>query len=133
MSKKNKILIVDDDTEWRELMKEVLEEGDADYNVITVDNGHQAIDLIEKKEFHLVITDIRMEYELSGIEVLDYVKKKSPITPVIILTAYGTIQTAKDAIKKGAYDFFVKGQEDASNEELRRKVAEALRQRKIEG
>ncbi|MDQ1354612.1 MAG: two-component system, NtrC family, response regulator [Acidobacteriota bacterium] len=132
MNKTIKILLVDDDINWRNLMKEVLEKGDANYDVITADNGHQAIDLIGKKEFHIVITDIRMESEFSGLKILDYVKENFPIIPVIMLTAYSSVQTAKDSIKKGAFDFFVKGEDDASNEELRRKVAEALMQREID-
>ena len=108
MTKNAKILLVDDEQNWRNLIKEILEKDG--YDVRTADSGDSAIELFDAGEYHLVVTDIRMESEFRGIEVLEYIKKRSPITPVIMLTAYSTVQTAKESILKGAVDFFVKGE-----------------------
>ncbi len=125
MDKKNRIMIVDDEKFWRDLLKEVLENDG--HEVISVDKGDRAIKLIENQNFDVIILDIRIdsESEFKGIEVLDHVKKKSSITPVIMLTAYGTVQTVKDSFKKGAYDYFEKG--NVSNDEIRQKVKDAIR------
>lgn len=130
MDSKPKILIVDDEEAWRNLIKDVLKK--KKYDIMTAASGNRAIELIEKNDFHVIITDMRMESEYRGIEVLEYVKQNYPFTPVIILTAFGTIETAKDALKKEAFDFFIKGDKNSANEELRKKVAEALKKRKYD-
>jgi DNA-binding NtrC family response regulator len=124
MTKKAKILLVDDEKNWRDLIKEVLEkEG---YEITTADSGDRAIELIDSDEFHLVITDLWMEFEFKGIEVLDHVNEKSPLTPVIISTIFDMEPEAKKSIMRDAFYIFFKGAEEASNKELRNKVAEAL-------
>lgn len=125
MSKNIKILVVDDEKNWRDLIKEIL--GKERYDITTAASGDEAIELIKKDEYQIIVTDMRMESEFRGIELLEYIKKECPTTPVIILTAHATIQIATDSIKKGAFYFLAKG---ASNEELRKKVTEALKQRK---
>lgn len=125
MFKRCKILVVDDEKIWRDHIKEILEKDG--YNVFTADSGSSAIESIKRDKFDLIILDIRMESEFRGIEVLEYMQVNSPDTPVIMLTAHGTAQTARESIKKGAFDFIVKGSKDASNEDIREKVNRSLK------
>lgn len=124
MTEKTKILVVDDEKIWRNHIEEILAKNG--YEMGTADSGDRAIELIENNEFHVIILDMRMESEFRGIEVLEYVKEKSLITPIIILTAYGTVKTATDSMKKGAFDFIEKGEKGASNKEILKKVKDAI-------
>ena len=130
MTRRDKILLIDDEQIWRNHIKEVLEK--TGYYVKTADSGDMAVELLKESDFDVIITDIRMESEFRGIEVLEYVKEKSPITPVIMLTAYGTVDTVKDSYKKNAFDFVEKGGKSSTNKKLREKIAEALKQREID-
>jgi len=103
--KKNRILIVDDDHAMRLALSESLES--CGYDVNAAENGNQAIDLFTKGNFDLVVTDMKMP-GMTGIEVLQGVKKMSPDIPVILITAYGTVNTAVEAMKEGAAEFIMK-------------------------
>jgi DNA-binding NtrC family response regulator len=99
------VLVVDDESGIRESMTILFRrEG---YEVKAVDSGEGAVEILERKPFDLVITDLRLT-GMSGIEVLQRVKKTSPETEVVVMTAYGTIEGAVEAIKKGAYDYLTK-------------------------
>ncbi len=100
-----KILIVEDKTSLKNLLKEVLEK--KGYEVKCALNGNEAINLIEREFFNLIITDYKLP-EKNGIEVLKFSKEKEPDLPVIIITAYGTIELAVEAMKEGAEDFLLK-------------------------
>ena len=100
-----RILVVDDEPLMRDFLVETLQR--KKYLVEAVGNGSQAIDKIKTEHYDLVITDIRMP-EVSGMEVLDQVKKLDPDAEVIIITAFGTIENAVEAMKKGAYDYITK-------------------------
>jgi DNA-binding NtrC family response regulator len=104
MKKKN-ILIVDDDQAMRLALSESLES--CGYEVEAVENGREALDLFRKRTFDLVVTDMRMP-GMTGIEVLKGVKKMSPNIPVILITAYGTVSIAVEAMKEGAAEFIMK-------------------------
>ena len=100
-----RILVVDDEPLMRDFLVETLER--KKYVVESVGSGSQAIEKIKDDYFDLVITDIRMP-EVSGMEVLESVKKYSSETEVIMITAFGTIENAVEAMKLGAYDYITK-------------------------
>jgi len=99
------ILVVDDEKSLREFLTIILEE--QGYEVDTASDGDTAIRLIQEKPFDLTLTDIRMR-KSSGIDVLTAVKELQPNTPVVMMTAYATAETAVEAMKKGAYDYISK-------------------------
>ncbi len=101
----NSILVVDDEKSLRDFLTIMLEnEG---YAVDTASSGEKAVKLILEKDFDLVLTDFRMK-KANGIEVLEAVKEQNPITPVVLMTAYASAETAVEAMKKGAYDYISK-------------------------
>jgi DNA-binding NtrC family response regulator len=77
------------------------------YEIITTNNPVEALDLVKRGGYDLVITDLKMP-GLDGIEMLDAVKNYDVDIPVIMMTAYGTIETAEEALRKGAFDFITK-------------------------
>lgn len=99
------ILIVDDDPAHRTMLKKLL--GGWGYGVSEADDGASAIDEVQKRSFDLILMDIRM-LKVSGIEAMEQVKIINPAIPVIIMTAYASVETAVDALKKGAYDYLTK-------------------------
>lgn len=103
--KDTKILIIDDEPGIRNLLSYEL--GMQGYTVVTAPNGYDGVELVKKEPFQLILTDIKMP-KMDGLEVLDNVKKIDPDIEVIMITGYGTINTAVAAIKKGAYDFVQK-------------------------
>jgi len=99
------ILVVEDKDSMRNMLYETLtEEG---HRVDSANNGRQAIDLVNNKSYDLVLTDLRMP-EVDGLELLSKVKELDSDTSVIVMTAYGTIEDAVAAMKKGAFDFLTK-------------------------
>ena len=100
-----KILIADDEKGIRDSLQMILtEEG---YNTTAVANGFEALELIEKNEYHLVISDIKMP-TVDGMELLEKCSKISPDTYFIIMTAYASVETAVAALRNGAYDYLLK-------------------------
>lgn len=99
-----KILVVDDESSIRRTLKDILEF--EKHEVELAPNGMEALDYFREEEFDLVLLDIKMP-ELDGMEVLDKMLKIRDV-PVIMISGHGTIETAVEAIKKGAYDFIVK-------------------------
>lgn len=99
------ILVIEDDLRMKELISEILiSEG---FNVTSFSEPRDALIKLESSAFDIVITDLKMPH-MDGIEVLEFCKTKFPDMPVIIITAHGTIESAIDAMKKGAYDFIQK-------------------------
>lgn len=105
MKQKLDILIVDDDLAHRIMLKKLV--GGWGYNVFEADDGAVAIEEASKRPFDLILMDIRM-MKVSGIEALEEIKKINPAIPVIIMTAYASVETAVSALKKGAYDYLTK-------------------------
>ena len=99
------ILVVDDEESMRIALSEALVRGG--HRVDCVANGHDALTKISSESFKLVVTDVRMP-KMDGLEVLQEIKKVSPQTPVIVITAYGAIQNAVDAMRRGAADYILK-------------------------
>ncbi len=101
----HKILVVDDDPEMGRLLADVLQgEG---FFVLTLDDSLEASRVLKREEFDILITDLKMK-GLKGLDLLEEAKKMAPLTPVIIITAFGTIESAIQAIKMGAHDYITK-------------------------
>lgn len=102
---KPRILVVDDDENLRWILQTQLE--DMGYEAATAADGMQALEAIEQSPPSLVLTDLKMP-GLSGMELLDRIRKEYPELPVVIVTAFGTIQSAVHAMRAGAYDYLTK-------------------------
>ncbi len=102
---KYSVLVVDDDKLVNEFMLETLRR--AGYECDAALSGEEGLEKFRRRCFDIVLTDLKMR-GLDGIDVLDRIKHQAPDTMVAIMTAYGTVETAVSAIKKGAYDFLLK-------------------------
>ena len=100
-----KILIIDDEKSIRNALKEILEY--EKYEVDEAKDGVEGVKLIEKNKYDLVFCDIKMP-KMDGIEVLSKVQEKNSHTPMVMISGHGTIDTAVESIKKGAFDFIPK-------------------------
>lgn len=118
------LLIVDDEKNTREGLKRALEER---YDVYTAEDGQAAAEMIEKENFDAVLADIRMP-RLDGLELLSRAKKLPRPPVVILMTAYGSEETAVEAMRRGADDYIAKGKLDL--DDLERRVALALKNRR---
>lgn len=99
------ILIVDDEVNIRTPLAKIVEK--KGYQAMTAESGQAALSLLDRGFCHLILTDLKMP-DLDGLELLKKVKERSPETEVVVMTAYGTIETAVEAIKNGAYDYMTK-------------------------
>lgn len=99
------ILLVDDDASLRRVLAHHLTE--AGYQVLTAANGKEGLEVFTSQQMEMVITDIQMP-ELSGLELMRRISVMSPDVVVLMITAYGSIETAVEAMKLGAYDYITK-------------------------
>ncbi|MBN2385032.1 sigma-54-dependent Fis family transcriptional regulator [bacterium] len=99
------ILIVDDDKYVRTVLNDAIEQ--PQYAITQANSAEQAIRFLKKDRFDLVLSDLKMK-KIDGLELLKYIKTNFPETAVIIITAYGTVETAVKALKLGAYDYILK-------------------------
>ena len=102
----DRLLIVDDELDMLLLLKMILTEKTA-HEVVTTPNPLEVEQLFREKPFQLVITDLSMPGR-DGIELIGVIKKLDPLVPVIIITAYGSIESAIESAKMGAFDFITK-------------------------
>lgn len=100
-----KILVVDDDADMRGLLSDVLESDG--YRVGTAESGEKALQALAEEQYDLVLTDLRMKGML-GTALLSEIKHRYPETGVILMTAFGTVETAIEAMKGGAMDYLIK-------------------------
>ena len=100
------ILIVDDEPDMLRLLSMIIKEK-TPYEVMTTNNPLEALELAKKGGFGLVIADLKMP-GLNGIELLESVRLFGEDIPVIIITAYGTVEAAVETMQKGAFDFITK-------------------------
>jgi len=101
-----RILVIDDEPNMLRLLKTVITDK-TDYEVATTNNSLEVPKLLQDEHFDLVITDLKMPL-VDGMDVIEITKRTDPNIPIIIITAYGTIETAEEAVQKGAYDFITK-------------------------
>ncbi|MGO9146048.1 MAG: sigma-54-dependent transcriptional regulator [Desulfomonilia bacterium] len=114
------ILVVDDDFSHRIMLKTLL--SGWGYEVSEADDGQAAVNMVQERPYDLILMDIRM-VKVSGLKALAVVKETNPAIPVIIMTAYSSVDTAIDAMKKGAYEYLTK---PLDFEELRLKMEQAM-------
>jgi two-component system, NtrC family, response regulator HydG len=105
MKTSQSILVVDDDVAHRIMLKKLI--GSWGYEISEAEDGSIAISEVRRRAFDLILMDIRM-LNVSGIEALEQIKIINPAIPVIIMTAYASVETAVNALKKGAYDYLTK-------------------------
>ena len=99
------IMVLDDEEIVGKRLKTALEK--SNYQVETFRDSRKAVARIAEKEFDIVVTDVRME-EIDGMEVLEHVLEKSARSKVIIITGYATVEVAREALTRGAFDFIAK-------------------------
>ena len=100
-----KILVVDDDRQLADTLTEFLSK--LGYQAATAYGGREGLELFEQGNFQLLITDLMMP-EMDGMELLAEVKKQDSLAVVLVITGVGTVESAVDAMNKGAYDFIPK-------------------------
>lgn len=105
---KKRILLVDDEKDFVEALAERLR--NRDFHVTTAFSGKEALETLEEYNFDVAIVDVKMP-GLDGIETLKEIKKIKPLTEVLMLTGHGTVETAIEGMKHGAYDFLMKPRE----------------------
>jgi two-component system response regulator HydG len=105
MKTENSVLVVDDDPAHRTMLRTLLTGWG--YTIFEADDGSTAIEKVQEKAFDLILMDIRM-IKVSGLEALNEIKAFNPAIPVIIMTAYSSVETAVEALKSGAYDYLTK-------------------------
>lgn len=110
-----RILVVDDDAYVREATEEILLR--RKYKVETAPDGKAALNKLQEADFDLILSDIKMPV-MNGLELLEAARLKAPDTHVIMMTAFGTIEDAVEAMKKGAYDYVQKGSADPAEIEF---------------
>jgi two-component system, NtrC family, response regulator len=99
------ILIVDDEKNYPLVLSAVLQE--EGFETLTANSGHEALAVLEHSDVDLVLTDMKMP-RMDGIELLERIKENDPELPVIMMTAYGTVEKAVEAMQKGAYNYILK-------------------------
>lgn len=122
-NKRPRILVVDDEEIARKNLEHVLRK--EDYAVVTAANGVEALERMEKSDFDVILTDLRME-RVNGIDLLEAAGVRSPDSKVIMITAYATVDSAVEAMKKGAFHYITK---PFKLDEVRGVVREALTRR----
>ena len=101
-----KLLIVDDEPDMLKLLSMIIKEK-TPYEVVTTNNPLEALEFAKTGGFDLVISDLKMP-GLDGIELIEAVKNIDEDIPIIIITAYGTVETASESMNKGGFDFITK-------------------------
>jgi DNA-binding NtrC family response regulator len=122
MDRSLKIMVVDDESIVGKRLKPALEK--SGYEVEVFEDGRSAVERVAETPFDIVVTDIRME-EFDGMQVLEQVQKVSPGTKIIIITGYATVELAREALIKGAFDFIAK---PFRPDDLRTVIEKAARQ-----
>jgi DNA-binding NtrC family response regulator len=123
-AKKLRIMVIDDENIVGKRLKPALEKtGDT---VETFLDGEKALARFDEEPFDVVVTDIRME-KIDGLEILERILAKSSHTKVIMITGYATVETAREALVKGAFDFIAKPFKPEDLRVIIKRAAEELR------
>jgi two-component system response regulator PilR (NtrC family) len=120
------ILVIDDEEVMRDVMSTLL--GEAGYRVTLASDGAEGLALARKGSFDAAIVDVMLP-EVGGLEVLEEIKKSDPDLVVLMITAYASVETAIQAIKKGAFDYVTK---PFKHEEVLHILRNALNQRRLQ-
>lgn len=120
---KYSVLVVDDDRYVNEYVTETVTR--AGFEATTAFSGEEALQCVRAKAPDIVLTDLKM-HEMDGIALLEHVKRLTPETVVVIMTAYGTVAKAVSAIRKGAYDFLLKPVTPETVEHILRRVTDII-------
>ena len=119
-----KIMVIDDENIVGKRLKPALEKTG---NIVeTFEDGEKALARFAQQPFDIVVTDIRME-KIDGIEILERILDQSQRTKVIIITGYATVEIARDALSKGAFDFIAKPFKPSDLREIIERAASELR------
>ncbi len=117
-----RILVAEDDRNMRTLITTVLGESELAFDVVAVENAHEAMDFVENNDVAVVVTDLRMP-GADGLDLLAFVKANSAGTQVVLVTGHATVESAVQALKSGAYDYILK---PFDTDDMRRVVERAL-------
>ncbi|HJX30595.1 MAG TPA: response regulator [Thermodesulfobacteriota bacterium] len=101
-----RILVIDDEVDMLSLIRLILTEK-TDYEIITTNNPLEVSNLLNEKKFDVIVTDLKMPI-MDGMDVVDAIRKQDELVPIIIITAYGSVESAEEAVKKGAFDYITK-------------------------
>ncbi|MEA2084733.1 MAG: response regulator [Thermodesulfobacteriota bacterium] len=101
-----RILVIDDELDMLMLLRMIIEDN-TDYEVETTNNPSEALKMVMENDYDLVISDLKMP-GMDGLELFDEVREMKPDLPLIIITAYSSLETSNEAIKKGVADFITK-------------------------
>jgi len=115
------ILVVDDEVDFLETLVKRLQKRNID--TVGVTSGEEALKILGKKRFDVVILDVKMPGGIDGIETLREIKRHQPLTEVILLTGHGSVETSIEGMKMGAFDYLLK---PIKLEELMVKLGEAF-------
>ncbi len=121
-----RILAVDDELDMLSLLK-MMVEGYTDHQVVVTNNPLEAKDLLEKERFDLVLTDLKMP-GMDGMELLEFARRRDPDLLVLVITAFGSLETAEEAMAKGAFDYITK---PFRKEQLLLAIDKAIRWREL--
>ena len=119
-----KVMVVDDEAIVGKRLKPTLERDG--YQVEVFGDGEDAIARLRETDFDIVVTDIRME-NVDGLQLLEHITARSPRTKVIMITGYATVEIAREALLKGAFDFIAKPFKPADLRAVIKKAAGELR------
>jgi DNA-binding NtrC family response regulator len=118
------ILVLDDEPIVGKRLRAALEK--SGYEVEVFEDSRAALRRLDEREFDIIVTDVRME-EVDGIQVLEHVLERSSRTRVVVITGYATVEVAREALAKGAFDFIAKPFKPDDLREVIKKAAEDLR------
>ncbi|MDQ1256210.1 MAG: two-component system, NtrC family, nitrogen regulation response regulator NtrX, partial [Candidatus Hydrogenedentes bacterium] len=125
MAVQRRILVVDDEAGMRELLEIVL--GNDGYEVVTAPDVATACKTLEEQTFDCVLTDLRMGNEReAGMRVLSWLRDNDPNTPAVMITAHGSVESAIEAMKRGAADYLMK---PFKNDDIKLLVKRAIEHR----
>ncbi len=127
MSVEQRVLVVDDEASMRELLEIILT--NAGYAVATAPNVAQACELLSKETFDVVVTDLRIGADHNaGMKLLSWMRENASAMPAVMITAHGSVETAIEAMKRGAADYVMK---PFKNDEIRLVIARTIEQRNL--
>src|SRR6185295_19833242 len=127
LPEKKQVLIVDDEPNLRKILSAQLARDG--YDVITAEDGEQGLALLKEHHIDLVVTDLKMQ-KVDGMTLLREALRESPDLPIVMITAHGTVDTAVEALKLGAFDYLTKPFDKG---EVRQIVGKALKTRELAG